>query len=105
MFTIETAKGERIQQFRVDKETGLVSFPTGNSPLLGLGEGGQQFDRLGSTDRMRGGQGGYRLAPPGARLPVPWILTTSGWPTFFHPPFPPLTLTASPSHSHPTRRS
>jgi alpha-glucosidase (family GH31 glycosyl hydrolase) len=96
-FTIETAKGERIQQFTVDKETGLVSFATGNSPLLGLGEGGQQFDRRGSTDRMRSGQGGYRLATHGARVPVPWIISTAGWAIFFHQPFGTFDFTASES--------
>ncbi|MGB7230357.1 MAG: hypothetical protein WBD19_01720, partial [Candidatus Acidiferrum sp.] len=47
-FTITTAEGQTIQQFSVDEETGLVSFLTGDSPLLGLGEGGPQFDRRGS---------------------------------------------------------
>src|SRR5437899_7173791 len=87
IFTIETAKGERIQQFTVDKETGLVCFPTGNSPLLGLGEGGQQFDRRGSTDRMRSGQGGYQLATHGGRVPIPWLVGTAGWAMFIHQPF------------------
>jgi len=104
-FTIETAKGERIQQFTVDKETGLVSFLTGNSPLLGLGEGGQQFDRRGSTDRMRSGQGGYRLATHGARVPVPWIISTAGWAIFFHQPFGTFDFTASESKFQPTERS
>src|SRR2546421_6355637 len=104
MFTIETAKGERIQQFTVDKETGLVSFPTGNSPLLGLGEGGQQFDRRGSTDRMRSGQGGYRLATHGARLTVPWIISNAGWAIFFHQPFGTFDFTASASKFQPTGR-
>ena len=104
MFTIETAKGERIQQFTVDKETGLVCFPTGNSPLLGLGEGGQQFDRRGSTDRMRSGQGGYRLATHGARVPVPWIISTAGWAIFFHQPFGTFDFTASESKFQPTGR-
>jgi len=68
MFTIETAKGERIQQFTVDKETGLVSFLTGNSPLLGLGEGGQQFDRRAS--HFRGGLTHGRQGRRNARRPA-----------------------------------
>lgn len=56
-FTISTRKGSRIQQLEVDPD-GNVSFATGNSPLLGLGEGGPQFDRRGSADPMISGQGG-----------------------------------------------
>jgi alpha-glucosidase/alpha-D-xyloside xylohydrolase len=60
---------------------------TGDSPLLGLGEGGPQFDRRGSTDRMHSGQGGYKLGTHGGRVPIPWLIGTSGWAMFFHQPF------------------
>lgn len=86
-FTIGSPENEIIQQFTVNQETGVVSFITGNSPLLGLGEGGAQYDRRGSSDRMRNGQGGYKLATHGARVPIPWIIGTSGWAIFFHQPF------------------
>ncbi len=82
VFTISTRKGGRIQQLEVDPE-GNVSFATGNSPLLGLGEGGPQFDRRGSTDPMISGQGGYRLRTHGGRVPIPWIVSTEGWAMFF----------------------
>jgi alpha-glucosidase/alpha-D-xyloside xylohydrolase len=87
MFTITTAKGEAIQRLRVEQRSGVVTFETGDSPLLGLGEGGPQFDRRGSTDAMRSGQGGYQLATHGGRVPVPWIISTSGWAMFIHHPF------------------
>jgi hypothetical protein len=77
-FTIETAKGERVQFIAVDRQTGVVSFDTGDGPLLGLGEGGPQFDRRGSRDLMRSGQGGYELATHGGRVPMPWIIGTAG---------------------------
>ena len=64
-----------------------MGFASGNSPLLGLGEGGPQFDRRGSTDPMIGGQGGYKLATHGGRVPIPWIISTSGWAMFFNQPF------------------
>ncbi|HWX94895.1 MAG TPA: TIM-barrel domain-containing protein [Terriglobales bacterium] len=86
-FSIENAKGETIQRLEVDKNTGVVQFETGGSPLLGLGEGGPQFDRRGSVDRMISGQGGYRLKTHGGRVPIPWIIGTSGWAMFFHQPF------------------
>ena len=49
-FSIADNAGKRVQQLVVDSDTGAVSFETGDSPLLGLGEGGPQFDRRGSVD-------------------------------------------------------
>lgn len=84
---ISNEHGGLIQQFEWDENTGALSFLTGKSPLFGLGEGGPQFDRRGSTDAMRSGQGGYQLATHGGRVPIPWIIGTSGWAIFFHQPF------------------
>jgi alpha-glucosidase (family GH31 glycosyl hydrolase) len=86
-FTIETEAAEQIQKIGVDEDTGIVSFVTGESPILALGEGGPQFDRRGSADRMRSGQGGYKLATHGGRVPIPWLIGTSGWAMFIHQPF------------------
>jgi alpha-glucosidase (family GH31 glycosyl hydrolase) len=85
-FTITTSNGDAIQRLRVDEKSGEVTFETGDAPLLGLGQGGPQFDRRGSTDAMGNGQGGYRLATHGARVAIPWIISTSGWAIFFHQP-------------------
>jgi len=76
-----------LQKLTVDPDSGILSFHTGDAPLLGLGEGGQQFDRRGSTDRMRSGQGGYQLRTHGGRVPIPWIVGTSGWAMYIHQPF------------------
>ena len=76
-----------IQTLAVDRATGVVSFATGDSPLLGLGEGGPQFDRRGSVHDMKNGQGGYKLETHGARVGIPWIIGTAGWALFFHQPF------------------
>ena len=86
-FAISGADGAPIQQLKVDRASGVVSFATGNSPLLGLGEGGQQFDRRGSVDTMKRGQGGYKLQTNGGRVPIPWLIGTAGWAMFFHAPF------------------
>ncbi|MGB6429233.1 MAG: hypothetical protein WBF06_01500, partial [Candidatus Acidiferrales bacterium] len=86
-FTVATHEGRTIQQLSIDEETGVVSFLTGDAPLLGLGEGGPQFDRRGSTDLMKNGQGGYELHTHGARVPIPWLIGTGGWAIFFHQPF------------------
>jgi alpha-glucosidase (family GH31 glycosyl hydrolase) len=87
--------GDVIQQFAWDERAGVLSFLTGSSPLLGFGEGGPQFDRRGSTDSMRSGQGAYKLATHGGRVPIPWIIGTSGWAIFFHQPYGSFDFTGS----------
>src|SRR5215469_8255423 len=84
---VETAKGDVAQKLIIDSETGAVSFSIRDSALLGLGEGGPQFDRRGSTDAMRSGQGGYQLGTHGGRMPIPWLIGTAGWALYFHQPF------------------
>jgi alpha-glucosidase (family GH31 glycosyl hydrolase) len=76
-----------VQRLAIDPASGAMSFLTGTAPLLGLGEGGPQFDRRGDQDRMRSGQGGYRLGTHGGRVPIPWLIGTSGWALFVHHPF------------------
>ena len=73
----------------------------GASPLLGLGEGGPQFDRRGSTDRMVSGQGGYRLRTHGGRVPIPWLIGTAGWAMFIHQPFGTFDFSGPQSKFHP----
>ena len=87
--------GKLVQQLRIDPQTGVVTFELGDGPLLGLGEGGPQFDRRGSTDRMKSGQGGYKLRTHGGRVPIPWIIGTGGWAMFIHQPFGTFDFTGS----------
>jgi len=84
---IANLQGAVVQQLAWDENAGVLSFLNGTSPLFGLGEGGAQFDRRGSADSMRSGQGGYKLATHGGRVPIPWIIGTSGWAMFFHQPY------------------
>ena len=63
-----------------------LMFMLPKGPLLGLGEGGPQFDRKGSTDRMRSGQGGYQLRTHGGRVPIQWLIGTDGWGMYLHQP-------------------
>jgi alpha-glucosidase/alpha-D-xyloside xylohydrolase len=58
----------------IDRDTGRVSFSTEGSPVLGLGQGGPQFDRRGSTFTNRSGQGAYQLRTHGGRVPIQWII-------------------------------
>jgi alpha-glucosidase (family GH31 glycosyl hydrolase) len=101
-FSITSAKGETIQQLTVDQKTGAVSFAAGDSPLLGLGEGGKQFDRRGSLDTMVSGQSGYRLHTHGGRVPIPWLISTAGWAMFLHQPFGTFDLTGPTAKFLPT---
>ncbi len=94
-FAITNLKDEPIQTLKWDQETGALSFATDDSPLLGLGEGGPQFDRRGSSDPMRSGQGGYELRTHGGRVPIPWLIGTAGWTIYFHQPFGTFDLTGA----------
>jgi alpha-glucosidase/alpha-D-xyloside xylohydrolase len=84
---IETPFGDAVQRLRLNADNGVLSFSLGKGPLLGLGEGGPQFDRKGSTFNNRNGQGGYQLRTHGGRVPIPWLLSTDGWGMFVHQPF------------------
>jgi len=83
---IDNAKGEPVQRLVLSAEQPGLSFQLPKGPLLGLGEGGPQFDRKGSTDRMRNGQGGYQLRTHGGRVPIQWLVGTDGWGMFIHHP-------------------
>jgi hypothetical protein len=78
--------GRLIQQLKIDPRLRTLAFNLGQSPVLGFGEGGPQFDRRGIVDQMRSGQGGYRLRTHGGRVPVQWLIGTSGWAIFIHLP-------------------
>jgi alpha-glucosidase/alpha-D-xyloside xylohydrolase len=93
--SISNERGEPIQRLVWDEKNSSLSFLIGTSPLFGLGEGGQQFDRRGSVDSMKNGQAVYELQTHGGRVPIPWIIGTSGWALFFHQPFGTFDLTGS----------
>jgi alpha-glucosidase (family GH31 glycosyl hydrolase) len=83
---VKNEKDKIIQRLICDEKSASLSFLIGDSPVLGLGEGGPQYDRRGSTDLMRNGQDVYKLATHGSRVPIPWLIGTSGWAIFFHQP-------------------
>ncbi len=83
---IDTASGKEVQRLTLDAAAPTISFLMGKGPLLGLGEGGPQFDRKGSIDRGRNGQGGYQLRTHGGRVPIQWLVGTDGWGMFIHQP-------------------
>lgn len=85
-FHVETRSGHVVQRLTLDGKSAEMSFLLGAGPLLGLGQGGPQFDRKGSRDEMRSGQAGYRLATHGGRVPIQWLVGTEGWGLFLHHP-------------------
>jgi len=84
-FQIEDASQRTIQILKIGEQDGSVTFQLGG-PIFGMGEGGPQFDRRGNVDRMRSGQGGYRLRTNGGRVPVQWLIGAAGWAMFIHQP-------------------
>jgi alpha-glucosidase (family GH31 glycosyl hydrolase) len=85
--------GRQLQDLMVDPTSGAVSFALGDGPLLGLGQGGPQFDRRGATYATRSGQGGYQLRTHGGRVPIQWLIGTGGWALYFHQPLGTFDLT------------
>jgi alpha-glucosidase (family GH31 glycosyl hydrolase) len=85
-FQIGWAKGPQVQKLTLSASDPTLTFTLPKGPLLGLGEGGPQFDRKGSTDRMRSGQGGYQLRTHGGRVPIQWMVGTDGWGMYIHQP-------------------
>jgi alpha-glucosidase/alpha-D-xyloside xylohydrolase len=78
--------GRPVQRLALDAEAKTLHFELGKGPLLGMGEGGPQFDRKGAVDPMRNGQGGYRLRTHGGRVPIQWFVSTDGWGLYIHQP-------------------
>lgn len=83
---VETSDGTVVQDLAFDASAPGMSFSLGHGPLLGLGEGGPQFDRRGKADPMIIGQGGYHLSTNGTRAPIQWLVGTEGWAMFVHQP-------------------
>jgi alpha-glucosidase/alpha-D-xyloside xylohydrolase len=86
--TVRTASGKPVQElvFSSSEGTNAVSFRTG-APVLGLGEGADQFDRRGHFYRMVNGQIAPFLATHGATIPVPFLIGTEGWALFVYQPW------------------
>ncbi|HKO15021.1 MAG TPA: TIM-barrel domain-containing protein [Gemmatimonadaceae bacterium] len=92
---IEHAHGALVQALTFDAVSPTMSFRLGNAPVLGLGEGGPQFDRRGSADRMVNGESHAQLATNGTRAPIQWLVGTDGWAMFIHHPRGAFELSAS----------
>jgi hypothetical protein len=83
---IDGVAGRPVQKLTLDSNNANLSFLLPKGPLLGFGEGGPQFDKKGTIDRMRNGQGGYQLRTHGGRVPIQWLVGTDGWGLYIHQP-------------------
>jgi alpha-glucosidase/alpha-D-xyloside xylohydrolase len=85
---VHRADGKLVQElvFSDSDGTNAVAFRT-DAPVLGMGEGANQFDRRGHFYRMVNGQIAPFLATHGATIPVPFLIGTDGWALFAYQPW------------------
>ena len=85
--SVRRADGKLVQELSFEESTnGAMSFRS-EAPVLGLGEGGPQFDRRGLFYPMLNGQLAPLLATHGATIPVPFLIGADGWALFVHRPW------------------
>jgi len=82
-----TRAGKPVQTLTFNNTESTMTMPIGGAPILGMGEGGPQFDRRGNDLPSRNGQGGYQLRTHGGRVPIQWLIGTEGWGVYVHQPF------------------
>ena len=87
-----------MQTLTLDAQQPAILFALGAGQVFGLGEGGPQFDRKGSTFGTRNGQGGYQLRTHGGRVPIQWLVSTDGWGMYIHQPLGAFDLTGAQGH-------
>jgi alpha-glucosidase/alpha-D-xyloside xylohydrolase len=94
--TIRITRGTAlVQELRLAPDGAVMEFRISDAPVFGLGQGGPQFDRRGSVDRMVSGQGGYKLGTHGAKVPIQFLIGAAGWAMFVHSPLGAFDLTGS----------
>ena len=96
--------GVSNRRFAIDPDTAALTFAMGRGPLFGLGEGGPQFDRRGSTVTPRSGQGGYQLRTHGGRVPIQWLIDPERGALFVHQPYGTFDLTGAEGRFEPAGR-
>ncbi len=83
--SIRRADGKLVQELVFDATNNSMAFHTG-APVLGLGEGAQQFDRRGALYPMEPSWGGWNRPVFGSVVPSPYVVGTDGWALFAHRP-------------------
>ncbi len=84
--TVRRQDGKLVQEVTFDDTANAgVAFRT-EAPVLGLGEGAQQFDRRGALYPMEPSWGGWNRPVFGSVVPSPFVIGTDGWALFAHRP-------------------
>jgi len=79
VITVLDKKNHEVQVLGIDAASAGFTFRTGSQPILGLGEGGRQFNRNGRNFPFFNGQLTPDRAIAGARIDVPYVIGTGGW--------------------------
>jgi alpha-glucosidase/alpha-D-xyloside xylohydrolase len=82
---IRRANGQTVQTLTFDAAGDAISFRA-DAPVLGMGEGAQQFDRRGAQYDMRDGWGAWERPTHGSWVAVPFLIGTDGWAMLVHHP-------------------
>jgi alpha-glucosidase (family GH31 glycosyl hydrolase) len=100
--SVRRKDGTPVQElvFASDDGTNAITFRTA-APVLGLGEGGPQFDRRENNYTLQNGEGTRGLATYGARVQVPFLIGTEGWALFVTEPFGEFDLRGARGAFHP----
>jgi len=100
--SIRRADGTLVQELNFsDDETNSISFRT-DAPVLGLGEGAEQFDRRGVNYTLVNGER-YKLGEFGARILSPFLIGADGWAMFVNAPNGSFDLRGERGAFHPQR--
>lgn len=80
------SSGEVVQELTFDgAKDGSLTFHAA-APVLGMGEGAQQFDRRGARYTMKDGWGAWKRPTFGSWVAVPFLIGTDGWAMLVHRP-------------------
>src|SRR4030095_14664132 len=84
--SVRRPDGKSVQELTFDDGADHgVAFRI-EAPILGLGEGAQQFDRRGALYPMEPSWGGWNRPVLGSVVPSPFLVGTEGWAIFVHTP-------------------
>ncbi|MGA2246835.1 MAG: TIM-barrel domain-containing protein [Verrucomicrobiota bacterium] len=84
--SVRRADGSLVQEVRFAEDgSNTITFRTA-APVLGLGEGGPQFDRRGHYYSLENGERAASVATYGVRVLVPFLIGTEGWALFVSEP-------------------
>ena len=84
--SIRREDGTVVQELTFGNTTNAAVGFRAEAPVLGLGEGAQQFERRGALYPMEPTWGGWNRAVFGSVVPSPFLIGTDGWALFASSP-------------------